>query len=64
MGMPVEFFPMLWPGVCQAVNEATGGLDLNTLRPVDRCAGKTHPVLFVQSAEDELIPKDNTERNF
>ena len=64
MGMPVEFFPMLWPGVCEAVNQATGGLDLYTLRPVDCCADKTQPVLFIHGSEDELIPKNNTVRNF
>lgn len=64
MGMPDEFFPMLWPMVCQAVQEATGGLNLTTLKPVDHCASQTHPVLFIQSNDDELVPKANTERNF
>ena len=63
-GLPDEFFPTLWLGICQEIKQATGGLDLTTLRPVDHCEGKTHPVLFIQSVDDKLIPKENTEQNF
>lgn len=64
MGLPAEFFPMIWPMVLQTVSEATGGLDLNTLRPVDNCSFKQQPALFIHGTEDEMISLDHTERNF
>ncbi len=35
-GMPPEaIMQMMWPSLCQMVNQETGGLDLNTLNPVE-----------------------------
>lgn len=38
-GMPPEaLMQMMWPQVCQAVHQATDGLDLNTLNPIEQAA--------------------------
>ena len=46
------------------VGQATGGLDLNTLNPMESAAARTVPGLFMHGIEDTLIPMDHTERNF
>ena len=64
-GMPPEaIMQMMWPQVCQAVSQATGGLDLNTLNPVESAAQRTVPALFMHAIDDNLIPMSHTERNF
>mmetsp|Transcript_11639 Transcript_11639/g.15780 ORF Transcript_11639/g.15780 Transcript_11639/m.15780 type:complete len:148 (-) Transcript_11639:96-539(-) len=64
-GMPPEaLMQMLWPQVCAAVNQETGGLDLNTLNPIESAAQRTVPGLFLHAIDDELIPMSHTERNF
>ena len=50
--------------ICEQVREATGGLDLNTLNPVESAPQRTIPGLFLHGIEDELIPMSHTEANF
>lgn len=64
-GMPPEaIMQMMWPQVCMQVAQATGGLDLNTLNPVELAPQRTIPGLFLHAIDDNLIPMSHTERNF
>ena len=45
------------------IKQATGGMDLNNLKPVEFAKNCTIPALFVHACDDELIPMDHTERN-
>ena len=64
-GMPPEaIMQMMWPQICQMVGQATGGLDLNTLNPIESAAQRNIPALFIHAVDDVLIPMSHTERNF
>ena len=64
-GMPPEaLMQMLWPQVQAAVKAETGGLDLNTLNPMESAAQRTSPCYFLHAVDDELITMNHTERNF
>jgi len=54
----------MWPSLCQMVNQETGGLDLNTLNPIESAAQRNIPGLFLHAINDELIPMSHSERNF
>ena len=53
----------MWPQVCAQVSQATNGLDLNTLNPVESAPARTIPGLFLHAVDDVLIPMSHTERN-
>ena len=61
MGMPAEFFEMMWPSIVIAVNIATDGMNLKTHNPVVAAAKRTVPAVFVHACDDELVPMDHTE---
>ena len=61
---PEAIMQMMWPQICQQVGQATGGLDLNTLNPVESATSRTIPGLFLHAIDDNLIPMSHTERNF
>ena len=64
-GMPPEaIMGMMWPQVCAQVKQATGGLELDTLNPVEAAPQRTIPGLFLHAIDDNLIPMSHTERNF
>jgi dipeptidyl aminopeptidase/acylaminoacyl peptidase len=64
MGMPAEFFEMMWPMIVKTVNEATDGMNLKTHNPVAACPKRNFPVLFVHACDDELVPMEHTEQLF
>jgi dipeptidyl aminopeptidase/acylaminoacyl peptidase len=64
MGLPAEFFEMVWPQIVQAVNQATDGMNLKSHNPVTAAANRHLPVLFVHGVDDELVPCDHSERLF
>ena len=53
----------MWPQVVMQINQATGGMDLNTLKPVEHAPKCKMPALFIHACDDELIPMDHTEKN-
>ena len=59
MGVPAQFIDMLWPQISGMVQQKTG-MNMNQLRPVDYCAMREMPALFIHGLEDELIPMDHT----
>ena len=63
-GIPEPFVDMLWPQMVEKIAETTGGMDLNSLRPIDHCPSRSVPALFVHGVDDDLIPMDHSERNF
>ena len=63
MNAPPQLFQMFWPMVVQAINEKTGGLNLETLKPVDSCPSRTTAVLFLHAIDDQLIPMDHSQQN-
>ena len=63
MGVPPEFLQMMWPQVSMQINQVTGGMNMDQLKPVDFAPKVSTPALFVHGVDDELIPMDHTERN-
>ena len=61
MGMPAEFFEMMWPSIVKAVNDATDGMNLKTHNPVVAAPKRMVPAVFVHACDDELVPMDHTE---
>ena len=61
---PDAIMQMMWPQICQQVSQVTGGLDLNTLNPVESAAQRNIPGLFIHAVDDVLIPMSHTEANY
>ena len=61
MGIPPDFFEMLWPQVVMAVNEATNGMNLNKHNPILMAPNRTVPVCFLHGIDDDLIPMNHSE---
>ena len=63
MGIPDQFFQMMFVGVSNNVEKLTG-MNPMTLAPVNSAKNGKVPALFIHGIEDELIPMDHSERNY
>ncbi len=55
---------MLAMSIQQEVHEKTGGMNMAELTPVTFAPKCKAPAFFIHAHNDELVLKDNTERNF
>lgn len=62
MGVPKEMIGALLPMIEQQVKEVTGGMEIRSLRPIDKVGSLTFPALFIHGVDDTLIPMDHSER--
>jgi hypothetical protein len=62
MGIPKEMFNALFPMIEQQIKMVTGGMEIRSLRPIDKVGSLTFPALFIHGVDDTLIPMDHTER--
>ena len=55
---------MLAMSIQQEVHDVTGGMKMSELTPVTYAPKCKTPAFFIHAQNDELVLKDNTERNF
>jgi dipeptidyl aminopeptidase/acylaminoacyl peptidase len=55
---------MLAMSIQQEVHEKTGGMNMSELTPVTFAPKCKTPAFFIHAHNDELVLKDNTERNY
>ncbi len=64
MQIPPPFMTMLAMSIQQEVHDVTGGMKMSELTPVTFAPKCKTPAFFIHAHNDELVLKDNTERNF
>jgi fermentation-respiration switch protein FrsA (DUF1100 family) len=63
-GIPKEMLTAMFPMVEQQIKMMTGGMDIRSLKPVEKVQNIMFPALFVHAIDDNLIPMDHSERLF
>ena len=64
MQIPPPFMQMLMMQAGPQIQQMTGGMDINELTPMTFAPRCKAPALFIHGIHDEMVLKDNTERNF
>ena len=64
MQAPPQLFQMLWPQITMQIKQATGGLSLEELKPVESAPKCKCPALFLHAIDDTLIEMKHSQENF
>ena len=64
MQIPPPFMQMLMMQAGPQIHQMTGGLNINELTPITYAPRCKTPAFFIHGQYDEMVLKDNTERNY